>query len=172
MVFVFMFILLTVYVLYMKIILSNRRESVKKDWLQIDMLLKKRNDLIPSLIDITKDYFLEEETINNIRSARNNVLSSKSKKDKMKNSNKLTSELGHLFSITERFSDLKNNSEFIDIQSRLHDTEDQINNSRRRYNNKVLDYTHKLDMFPFKIVAKVFNYKPEDYFDEEEILEL
>ena len=172
MVFIFMFILLTVYVLYMKIILSNRRESVKKDWLQIDMLLKKRNDLIPSLIDITKDYFLEEEAINNIRSARNNVLSSKSKKDKMKNSNKLTSELGHLFCITERFSDLKNNSEFIDIQSKLHDTEDQINNSRRRYNNKVLDYTHKLDMFPFKIVAKVFNYKPEDYFDEEEILEL
>ena len=136
-------------------------------------MLKQRNDLIPDLLDTIKDYSFDNILVN-INDSRNSILSSKTRKEKMKNSNILANEISCLFAITEDYDELKESARFLDIQNKIHDTEDQINNSRRKYNNLVLDYKSKLHMFPSKIVASIFNLKEEEYFDEEvfEILEI
>ncbi len=148
--------------------LKKRESKVKEDWKKIDSLLKIRNDIIPDLIDITKKYINNEETLNNIINTRKDLLVSKTKKDKIKHSNQLTSELSYLFSITEDYNNLKENNNFIDIQNKLHDTEDQINKSRKKYNNSVSAYKKKMNGFPTKIVAYVFKFKPALVFEEAE----
>ena len=147
------------------------QKNVKEKWNQIDGLLKTRNDIIPDLLKIVKSYVKDIETIDNVNTSRNNLLSSKTKKDKMSNSNKITSELNILFSVTENYSDLKNNDKFLDLQNKLHDTEDQINRSKKKYNNTVISYKHKLNSFPSNIIAYVFKFKPVEIFTEEVKLE-
>ena len=101
--------------------LKKRQKQVNEEWDKVDSILKTRNDIIPELVKVTEKY-LNEETINNINNTRKDLLISKTRGEKIINSNKLTSELGYLFSITEDYIPLKENSEFLDIQSKLHDT--------------------------------------------------
>ncbi len=151
--------------------LKKHQNKITESWVKIDNLLKTRNDIIPDLLEILEKYNIKEETLDSINNVRSNLLTSKTKKDKMANSSKLTNELGHLFAITENYSELKINDIFLNLQSKIHETEDQINNSKRRYNNLALDYKNKLDMFPSKIIAYVFKLKPFEIFNEEVDLE-
>lgn len=147
--------------------LKKRQNKVKEVWIKIESLLKTRNDVIPELLELTEKYVVDDKTLVNINDRRNNILSSKNRKDKMANSNKLTNELGQLFAIAENYEDLKANSEFLDLQNKIHDTEDQLNKSKKKYNSLVLDYKKKINVFPSKIVAYIFKFKPVEIFEEE-----
>lgn len=144
------------------------QKNVKEKWNKISGLIKTRNDIIPDLLEVVETYVNDIETITNVNTTRNDLLSSKTTKEKMNNSNKLTNELDILFSITEHYSDLKNNDKFLDLQNKIHDTEDQINRTRKKYNNSVVNYKNKLKTFPSNVVAHVFKFKPVEIFAEEQ----
>ncbi len=145
--------------------LKTKQKQVKEEWDKIDNILKTRNDIIPDLVKVTKKY-LNEETVNNINNIRKDLLISKTREEKINNSNKLTSELGYLFSVTEDYINLKENSEFLDIQSKLHDTEDQLLKSKKKYNSNVINYKNKIRRFPSNVVAYIFKFKPAVVFSE------
>ncbi len=151
--------------------IKKSQNKVKENWNKIDELLKVRNDIIPELIDVTKKYINRDDILNSISNARKDLLISRDYQEKMENSNKLTSELGYLFSITEDYVNLKENGNFIDIQNKIHDTEDQISKSKKIYNISVTDYKKKTNGFPSKIIAYVFKFKPAIVFEEAKKIE-
>lgn len=171
----FLIILLVVIVLLFLFITSSYngliqlRNKVKDQWSQIDVLLKRRTDLIPNLVETVKGYAKHEsETLENVIAARNRVVDAKSTEDEMKANGELTRALGRLMAVAEAYPDLKANNSFIDLQNNLKDTEDKIQYARQFYNDAVLNYKNKLEMFPTNIVAGMFNFKSEAFFEIDE----
>ena len=127
--------------------LVNLRNMVQDQWSQIDVLLKRRADLIPNLVETVKGYAShEKETLDAVISARNKAVSATTPEDEMKANGELTQALGRLFAISE----------------------DKIAYARQFYNDAVLGYKNKLEMFPSNIVASMFGFKPEAFFEATE----
>ncbi len=146
--------------------LVNLRNMVKDQWAQIDVHLKRRADLIPNVVETVKGYAShEKETLDAVITARNKAVSANSVEDEMKANGELTSALGRLFAVAESYPDLKANTNFVDLQNTLKDTEDKIAFARQFYNDAVLKYKNKLEMFPTNIVASMFGFKPELFFE-------
>ena len=149
--------------------LVNLRNKVKDSWAQVDVLLKRRNDLIPNLVETVKGYAKhEKETLDAVIQARNQAVNAKTPEEEMKSANELTGALGRLFALSEAYPDLKANTNFIDLQNNLKDTEDKISYARQFYNDAVLSYKNKLEMFPSNIIDNMFNFKPEAFFEATE----
>ena len=149
--------------------LVNLRNKVKDSWAQVDVLLKRRNDLIPNLVETVKGYAKhEKETLDAVITARNQAVNAKTPEEEMKSANELTGALSRLFALSEAYPDLKANTNFIDLQNNLKDTEDKISYARQFYNDSVLTYKNKLEMFPSNIIANMFNFKPEAFFEATE----
>lgn len=149
--------------------LVNLRNKVKDSWAQIDVLLKRRNDLIPNLVETVKGYAAHEKTtLDEVVEARNKAVSATTPHDEMKASGELTQALGRLFALSENYPDLKANTNFMDLQNNLKDTEDKISYARQFYNDSVMTYKNKLEMFPSNIVASMFKFKPEEFFEADE----
>ena len=149
--------------------LVNLRNMVQDQWSQIDVLLKRRADLIPNLVETVKGYAShEKETLDAVISARNKAVSATTPEDEMKANGELTQALGRLFAISEAYPDLKANTNFIDLQNNLKETEARIAYARQFYNDAVLGYKNKLEMFPSNIVASMFGFKPEAFFEATE----
>lgn len=149
--------------------LVNLRNKVKDAWAQVDVHLKRRNDLIPNLVETVKGYAKhEKETLDAVIEARNQAVSAKTPEEEMKSANELTGALGRLFALAEAYPDLKANTNFLDLQNNLRDTEDKISYARQFYNDSVLSYKNKLEMFPSNIIASMFNFKPEAFFEATE----
>lgn len=145
------------------------RNNVKDQWAQIDVLLKRRTDLIPNLVETVKGYAKHEsETLENVISARNRFMTATTKEDEMKADSDLTRALGKLMAVSEAYPDLKANVNFMDLQTNLKDTEDKIQYARQFYNDSVLNYHNKLEMFPSNIVANMFGFKKEAFFEIDE----
>ena len=146
--------------------LVNLRNRVKDQWAQIDVLLKRRADLIPNLVETVKGYAShEKDTLEAVISARNKAVSATTTEEEMKANGELTQALSRLFALTEAYPDLKANTNFTDLQNNLKESEDKISISRQFYNDTVLKYKNKLEMFPSNIVANIFNFKPEPFFE-------
>lgn len=146
--------------------LVNLRNRVKDQWAQIDVLLKRRADLIPNLVETVKGYAThEKDTLEAVISARNKAVSATTTEEEMKANGELTQALSRLFALTEAYPDLKANTNFTDLQNNLKESEDKISISRQFYNDTVLKYKNKLEMFPSNIVANIFNFKPEPFFE-------
>ncbi len=149
--------------------LIKLRNMVKDQWSQIDVLLKRRADLIPNLVETVKGYAShEKETLDAVITARNKVVSSSSTHDEMAANNELTGALSKLFALSEAYPDLKANTNFLDLQANLKETEDKISFARQFYNDAVLSYKNKLELFPSNIVASIFGFKPEEFFEATE----
>ena len=149
--------------------LIKLRNMVKDQWYQIDVLLKRRADLIPNLVETVKGYAShEKETLDAVITARNKVVSSSSTHDEMAANNELTGALSKLFALSEAYPDLKANTNFLDLQANLKETEDKISFARQFYNDAVLSYKNKLELFPSNIVASIFGFKPEEFFEATE----
>ncbi|MEG2322276.1 MAG: LemA family protein [Bacilli bacterium] len=149
--------------------LVNFKNRVKDQWAQIDVLLKRRTDLIPNLVETVKGYAKHEsETLENVIAARNKVVGAKSIDEEIKADGELSKALGRLMAISEAYPDLKANTNFMNLQENLKDTEDKIQYARQFYNDSVLNYKNHLEMFPSNIVAKMFNFKPEAFFEADE----
>ncbi len=157
-------ILLYVAATYNKLV--HLRNLVKDQWSQIDVLLKRRADLIPNLVETVKGYAShEKETLDAVITARNKAVSATTPEDEMKANGELTQALGRLMAIAEAYPDLKANTNFMDLQNNLKETEDKIAYARQFYNDAVLNYKNKLEMFPSNIIAGIFNFKPEAFFE-------
>lgn len=146
--------------------LVKLRNNVKNQWSQIDVLLKRRSDLIPNLVETVKGYAKHEsETLENVVAARNRFASATTTSDKIKADGEMSQALGRLFAVAESYPELKANINFMDLQSNLKETEDKIQYSRQFYNDSVLTYKNKLEVFPTNIVASLFGFKPEAFFE-------
>lgn len=145
------------------VVLRNR---VKDQWAQVDVVLKRRADMIPNIVETVKGYAgHEKETLDAVITARNKAVSATTPHDEMAANGELTQALGRLFALTESYPDLKANTNFMELQTTLKETEDKIAFARQFYNDTVLAYKNKLEMFPSNIVAGMFGFKPEEFFE-------
>lgn len=162
-------LVLVIYIISVYNSLVNLRNKVKDSWSQIEILLKRRYDLIPNLIETIKGYSKhEKETLDAVITARNNAVDAKTPEEEMKAAGEVSSSLGRLFAIAESYPDLKANQNFMDLQANLKETEDKISFSRQFYNDNVLTYKNKLEMFPTNIIANMFGFKEEKFFEANE----
>ena len=146
--------------------LVSLRNRVKDQWAQIDVLLKRRADLIPNVVETVKGYAAhEKETLDAVISARNKAVSAQTPEDEMKADGELSQALGRLFALTEAYPDLKANTNFMQLQEELKNTEDKIAYARQFYNDSVLNYKNKIEMIPSNIIAGIFGFKPEPFFE-------
>ncbi len=149
--------------------LVNLRNKVEDSWSQIDVVLKNRNDLIPNLVETVKGYAKHEKTtLNEVIEARNKALGAKTNEEEMKAAGQVTEALGRLFALAESYPDLKANQNFVDLQNKLNEIEEKIRFARQFYNDTVLTYKNKLEMFPSNIVARMFGFKPYTFFEATE----
>ena len=149
--------------------LVKLRNMVKDQWSQIDVLLKRRADLIPNLVETVKGYAKHEsETFEAVIEARNKAVNATTTEDEMKANGELSGALNKLFALAESYPDLKANTNFMDLQNNLKETEDKISYARQFYNDAVLKYKNKLEVFPSNIVAGIFSFKPEPFFEATE----
>lgn len=152
--------------------LVRLRNQVKNAWSQIDVQLKRRHDLIPNLVETAKGYMKHErETLENITRARSQAMSSESIGDKIKTEGALSDAMGKFFVVVENYPDLKANQNFLALQEELSTTENRIAFSRQGYNDQVLFFNNKIQMFPSSIIANMFNYKAGEFFELEDIKE-
>lgn len=146
--------------------LVHLRNKVKDQWAQIDVQLKRRCDLIPNLVETVKGYAKHEKsTLEDVIKARNSVLSATNPDEEMKASNEMSSALTKLFALSESYPELKANENFISLQENLKETEDKISYARQFYNDNVMNYKNKIEVFPSNIVASIFKFKPEPFFE-------
>lgn len=149
--------------------LVSLRNKVRDQWSQIDVVLKNRNDLIPNVVETVKGYAKhEKETLNAVIEARNKATSATTSEEEMKAAGEVTQALGRLFALAESYPDLKANQNFMDLQANLKEIEEKIRFARQFYNDTVLSYQNKLQMFPSNIVANMFGFKPETFFEATE----
>jgi len=146
--------------------LITLRNRVKDAWSQIDVQLKRRFDLIPNLVETVKGYTKHEsETLENVIKARNSYLSATLPEDQMKADGELTKAVSKLFALSESYPDLKANTNFNELQKELNETENKIAMSRQFYNDIVMQYNNKVEMVPSNIVANIFKFKKEPFFE-------
>ncbi len=162
---VLLLILIIIY-LYNRLILLSQR--VKEAESNIDVQLKRRADLIPNLVETVKGYAShEKEVFEKVTQARSALLSAKTLKEEIEADNILTSALKTLFAVAENYPDLKANQNFLELQRELRDAEDKIMSARRFYNTVVMEYNAYIQQFPSNIIARIFNFKPAEYFELE-----
>ena len=146
--------------------LRNRKDD---QWSQIEVQLKRRADLIPNLVETVKGYAKHEnETLEEVISARNTYLSATTPEDEMKANGAISEALSKLFALSENYPDLKANQNFLSLQNDLRDTEDKISYARQFYNDSVLTYNNKVEMVPSNIIAGLFKFKQEKFFEAQE----
>jgi LemA protein len=144
------------------------RNQVKNAWSQIEVQLKRRHDLIPNLIETVKGYMThEKETLENITKARAGAVEASSVGEKAKAESELQSALGKFNLVVENYPDLKANQNFMALQEELTSTENKISFSRQAYNDQVLQFNNKIEMFPSNIIAGMFNFIKEEFFEIE-----
>ena len=136
----------------------------KEAWADIDVQLKRRYDLIPNLIEAVKGYVKHErETLEKVTSARANALSAQSVAEHGRAENMLTDALKSLFAVAEAYPDLKANTNFLELQRELSDTENKIQASRRFYNTNVRDLNISVDSFPSNLIASAFKFAKMEF---------
>ena len=146
--------------------LVKLRNSVKDGWSQIDIQLKRRFDLIPNLLETVKGYMKhEKETLEGVIAARNSYQSATTNEDAMNADSELTKSISKLFALAEAYPDLKANENFNHLQQELSETEDKISHTRQFYSDTVLKYNNEIQIFPGSIVASIFGFKEEKFFE-------
>jgi LemA protein len=149
--------------------LIRLRNQVRNAWSQIDVQLKRRHDLIPNLVETAKGYMKHErQTLENITKARSKAMSAESVGDKARAEGELNGAMSKFFLVVENYPDLKANQNFLAVQEELTSTENKIAFSRQAYNDQVLYYNNKIQMFPTNIMAGMFNFKQSEFFEIEE----
>ena len=149
--------------------LVRLRNQVKNSWSQIDVQLKRRHDLIPNLIETVKGYMKHErEVLENITAYRAQAMNASSVGEKAKAEGMLGGALGQLNIAVEAYPDLKANQNFLSLQEELTSTENKISYARQSYNDQVMFFNNKIQMFPSNIVAGMFSFSEEEFFELED----
>lgn len=145
--------------------LVRLRNYVNESWSQIDALLKRRYDLIPNLMETVKGYMnYEEKVLTEIVQARSMLLSG-NKTEAIDANNMMSQSLKSLFAVSEAYPDLKANKNFLLLQEELAGTENKIAYARKHYNEVVRQYNTKVETFPSNIIAGIFGFQHNVYFE-------
>lgn len=161
-------VLLVIFLISIYNRLTNLRILVKEGWSGIGTFLQQRNDMIPNLVETVKGYALHESTtLQEVVKLRNIAISAGSPAEQMQASNNMNKALGQFFALAEQYPDLKANANFLAMQADLKDMEGKINQSRRYYNGTVRDYNQAVAVFPNNMIAGMFGFTPETFFEEE-----
>lgn len=143
-------------------------QRAREAWADIDVQLKRRYDLIPNLVETVKGYMSHErQTLESVTAARVAAMDAGSVEEKGKAENMLTGALKSLFAVAESYPDLKANTNFLELQRELSDTENKIQAARRFYNTVVRDLNTAIESFPGNIIAGFFNFEPREFFELE-----
>lgn len=149
--------------------LVGLEEKVDKEASNVSVMLERRADLIPNLVNTVKGYVKHEEgVIKAITEAREKLLNASTIEEKSKANNELTSAINALMVIVENYPDLKANENFINLSDELAGIENRIANARTTYNEAVEDYNSAVKKFPTNILANMFGFEEKDYFEIEE----
>src|ERR1700746_3750154 len=129
-------------------------EQVKSNWAQVDVVLQRRADLIPNLVETVKGFAAhEEQVIGDIAKARSALIGAKTPSDKIAANGQLDSALSRLLVVVENYPQLKSNENFLRLQDELAGTENRIAVERKRYNDSVQAYNTYIGLFPNNIFA-------------------
>src|SRR6266481_735994 len=147
--------------------MAIKREAVNSAWSQVDVVLQRRADLIPNLVETVKGFAAQEVTVfGDIAKARSALLSASTPADKIAANQRLDSALGRLLVVVENYPQLKSNENFLRLQDELAGTENRIAVERKRYNDTLRDYNTYVQQFPNSFFAGIAGFKPnEAYFE-------
>ena len=163
------FVIILLPILYIIVVfnkLTKLYNNVKEKWSGVDILLKQRADLIPNIVEVVKEYSkYEKDTLVNVTKARNEVLNAASKEEEINANEHLGIIVGRLLTLKEDYPELKANKNFMYLQDNLRDLENNISIRRSEYNKSVLNYKNKIETFPSNIIANIFKFKEELFFE-------
>ena len=149
--------------------LVTLRNKVRNQFSQIDVQLKKRYDLIPNLVETVKGYAKhEKETLEEVIKARSAYASAKTDEEKIAANGEISRTLGRLFAVAEAYPELKANENFLQLQNNLNEVEEKISYARQFYNDSVMVYNNKIEIFPNNIAAGIGGFKKEAFFEADE----
>jgi len=152
--------------------LVQLRNRVKNAWSQIDVQLKRRHDLIPNLVETAKGYMKHErETLSAVTEARARAMGADGVGARGQAETQLSAALSKFMLVVENYPDLKANQNFLAVQEELTSTENRIAFARQSYNDQVLFYNNKIEMFPSNVIAGMFNFAAEEFFEIEDASE-
>ena len=147
----------------------RKKEAINAAWSQVDVVLQRRADLIPNLVETVKGYASQEvKVFGDIAAARAALMGAKTPQDKIAANGQLDGALSRLLVIVENYPQLKSNENFMRLQDELAGTENRIAIERRRYNETVQDYNTYIGLFPNNIVASLSGFtRDKAYFKTE-----
>jgi len=149
--------------------LVRMRNRCENAWAQVDVQLRRRYDLIPNLVETVKGYAKHErEVFQKVTEARAKAINAQTVKEQGEAENMLTGALKSLFAVVENYPELKANQNFLMLQEELAGTEGKIAYARQFYNDLVMRFNTKQQVFPSNMIASMFNFKEKDYFEIEE----
>lgn len=152
--------------------LVKLRVRTDEAWSDIDVQLKRRYDLIPNLVNTVKGYASHESGVfERVTEARTAAMNAGTAAEKGAAENMLSGTLKSLFAVAENYPDLKANTNFLELQRELSDTENKIQAARRFYNGNVRDLNTKIQVFPDSIVANMLKIEKREFFEIEEAVE-
>jgi LemA protein len=144
----------------------GRRNAVDNSWAQIEAALQRRHDLIPSLVESVKGYAAHEQsTFEEVTKARSGAVAAKAPGSQAVAEDALTAAIGKLIVVAEQYPQLRATENFQQLQQQLSETEDQIQITRRVYNDTVQTYNTGIQVFPAVLVANAFHFEPRQFFD-------
>jgi LemA protein len=165
-------VLLVLFIIGIYNSLIGLRNQVDNAWSQIDVQLKRRHDLIPNLIETTKGYMQHERgTFEAITNARSQAMGAKTVAESAKAEGVLGEALSKFMLVVENYPDLKANQNFLALQEELTSTENKISFARQNYNDQVLFFNNKIQMFPSNVIAGAFSFSKRDFFQVESAAE-
>ena len=149
--------------------LVRSRNRVGEAWSGIDVQLRRRANLIPNLVETVKGYAgHERETFEEVTRARSMVEQAGSAGEAAGANNMLTTALRHLFAVAENYPQLQASQNFMELQKELSDIEEKIAFARQFYNTNVLDYNNRIGTIPTSMIAGMFGFTPEEFFEADE----
>jgi LemA protein len=150
----------------------SQRQLIKDSWANIDTELRRRYDLIPNLVETVRGYASHERTVfENVTRARAAAASATgSPAEQAAAEGPFVAALRQLFAVVENYPDLKANTNFLALQQELANTEDRLQTSRRFYNANVRQFNERVGQFPSMIIANLFKFEEEEFFEIEEAL--
>jgi len=163
---VVLLIFITIYYYNRFVVLHNRIENA---YSQIDVQLKKRNDLVPNLVETVKGYAKHEKGVfSDVTKARKEMMAAGSFEGKMQASDMMTNALKSIFALAENYPDLKANTNFLELQRELSDIESKLAYTRQFYNDSILYFNTLVERFPSNLFAKMFGKDKQNYFETKE----
>ncbi len=146
--------------------LVKLQNGVEGSWSQINVQLERRSDLIENLVETVKGYATHEKTtFQEVTQARSDLNNAQTVKENEKADNILTGTLKSLFAVAENYPELKADENFLELQDQLSETEDKIAEYREFYNEMVLTYNNKREVFPNNIISNFFSFQEAEFFE-------